>query len=103
MGYGYRLGVDLPGESRGFIPNSNYYNKVYGENRWSALTIISVAIGQGEVLATPLQIANLSATIANRGYFYTPHLVREIQDTVISRSLLHLSILWSILTITIMS
>ena len=47
MGYGYRLGVDLPGESRGFIPNSNYYNKVYGENRWSALTIISVAIGQG--------------------------------------------------------
>lgn len=84
MGYGYRLGVDLPGESRGFIPNSNYYNKVYGENRWSALSIISVAIGQGEVLATPLQIANLSATIANRGYFYTPHLVREIQDTVIS-------------------
>ena len=48
------------------------------------MTIISVAIGQGEVLATPLQIANLSATIANRGYFYTPHLVREIQDTVIS-------------------
>ena len=84
MGYGYRLGVDLPGESRGFIPNSNYYNNIYGENRWSALTIISVAIGQGEVLATPLQIANLAATIANRGYFYTPHLIREIQDTTIN-------------------
>lgn len=84
MGYGYRLGVDLPGESRGFIPNSAYYSKAYGENRWSALTIISVAIGQGEVLATPIQIANLAATIANRGYFYTPHVVKEIQDTVLN-------------------
>ena len=84
MGYGYRLGVDLPSESRGFIPNSNYYSKIYGEKRWRALTIISIAIGQGEVLATPLQIANLAATIANRGYFYTPHVVKEIQDTVLS-------------------
>lgn len=84
MGYGYRLGVDLPGESRGVIPNSAYYSKAYGENRWSALTIISVAIGQGEVLATPIQIANLAATIANRGYFYTPHVVKEIQDTVLN-------------------
>lgn len=78
MGYGYRLGVDLPGESRGFIPNSAFYSKIYGENRWKANTIISVAIGQGEVLATPLQIANLAATIANRGYFITPHVVKEI-------------------------
>ncbi len=84
MGYGYRLGIDLPGESRGYIPNSGVYNKVYGENRWSALTIISIAIGQGEILATPLQIANLSATIANRGYFYTPHVIKEIQDTTIN-------------------
>ena len=60
MGYGYRLGVDLPSESRGFIPNSNYYSKIYGEKRWRALTIISIAIGQGEVLATPLQIAKSS-------------------------------------------
>ncbi|MBP5497888.1 MAG: penicillin-binding protein 2 [Muribaculaceae bacterium] len=78
MGYGYRLGVDLPGESRGFIPNSKYYDKAYGEGNWSANTIISDAIGQGEVLATPLQIANLSATIANRGFFYTPHVVRGV-------------------------
>ena len=78
MGYGYKLGIDLPGESRGFIPNSAYYNRAYGEGRWSANTIISVAIGQGEVLATPLQIANLCATIANRGYFITPHVVKEI-------------------------
>lgn len=83
MGYGYKLGVDLPGEKRGFIPNSEYYDKYYRKGRWRALTIISVAIGQGEVLATPLQIANLSATIANRGHYYTPHVVKEIQDTII--------------------
>ena len=82
LGYGYKLGVDLPGESRGFIPNANFYNKVYGENRWNGNTIISVAIGQGEILATPLQIANLCATIANRGWFVTPHAVKEIEDTV---------------------
>lgn len=78
MGYGYRLGIDLPGESRGFIPNSGTYNKFYGNNRWNALTIISIAIGQGEILATPLQIANLAVTIANRGYYVAPHVVKEI-------------------------
>lgn len=83
MGYGYRLGVDLPSEGRGFIPNAKFYNKIYGENHWSANTIISIAIGQGEILATPLQIANLCATIANRGWFITPHVVKEIQDTLI--------------------
>lgn len=82
MGFGYRLGVDMPSEARGFLPNAKYYNKIYGEGRWSANTIISIAIGQGEVLATPLQIANLSATIANRGWFITPHVVKEIQDTI---------------------
>ncbi len=83
MGYGYKLGVDLPGEGRGFIPNDKFYNKFYGEGRWSANTIISVAIGQGEIMATPLQIANLCATIANRGWFITPHVVKQIQDTII--------------------
>lgn len=83
LGYGYPLGVDLPSEGRGFIPNAKFYNKVYGEGRWSANTIISVSIGQGEILATPLQIANLCATIANRGWFITPHIVKEIQDTII--------------------
>jgi penicillin-binding protein 2 len=77
-GYGYRLGIDLPGESRGYIPNSNVYDKVFG-NHWSSSTIISIAIGQGEITATPLQIANLATTIANRGYFYTPHIVKEIE------------------------
>lgn len=84
MGYGYRLGIDLPGEIRGFLPNANYYSKAYGEGHWSANTVISVSIGQGEVSATPLQIANLCATIANRGWFITPHVVKEIEDTVIA-------------------
>ena len=83
MGYGYKLGIDLPGEKRGFIPNSDYYDTFYKKGRWKALTIISVSIGQGEVLATPLQIANLSATIANRGYYYTPHVVKQIEDNEI--------------------
>ena len=82
MGYGYRLGIDLPGESRGFIPNTQYYNKMLSDT-WTANSVISVSIGQGEVLATPLQIANLCATVANRGWFVTPHVVKEIEDTVI--------------------
>lgn len=87
MGYGYRLGVDLPGEGRGFIPNDKFYNKFYGEGRWSANTIISVSIGQGEILATPLQIANLSATIANRGHYITPHVVKAVADSVLPADL----------------
>ena len=79
MGIGYRLGVDLPGENRGMIPNADYYDEHY-HGSWNALTIISIAIGQGEVTLTPLQIANLGATIANRGWFITPHVVHEIQN-----------------------
>lgn len=78
MGFGYKLGIDLPGEDRGMIPNAQYYDKNY-KGSWNGVTIISIAIGQGEVGLTPLQIANLGATIANRGYFYTPHVVKEIQ------------------------
>ena len=79
MGYGYKLGVDLPGEKRGMIPNAQYYDKAY-HGAWNGLTVISIAIGQGEVTATPLQICNLAATVANRGYFYTPHVVKSVQD-----------------------
>ncbi len=79
QGFGYRLGTDLPGEQRGLIPNAQFYDKAY-RGSWNGLTVISIAIGQGEILATPLQIANLGATIANRGYFITPHIVKEIQD-----------------------
>lgn len=82
MGFGYKLGVDLPYEKRGFIPNSEFYSRYLGKN-WKASNVISIAIGQGEVLVTPLQGANLAATIANRGYFYTPHIVKAIQDTIL--------------------
>lgn len=78
LGYGYRLGVDLAGERRGYIPNQQVYDKVY-KGRWNGNTIISIAIGQGEILATPLQIANLAALIANRGYYIRPHVVKSIQ------------------------
>lgn len=88
MGFGYRLGVDLPGEKRGLIPNADYYDNAYNKS-WNGLTVISISIGQGEVNLTPLQIANLGATIANRGYYYVPHVVRRIKgqplDTLYTR------------------
>ena len=78
MGFGYKLGIDLPGEKRGLIPNAEYYDNAY-RGSWNGLTVISISIGQGEVNLTPLQIANLGATIANRGYYYIPHVVKGIQ------------------------
>jgi len=88
MGFGYKLGIDLPGEKRGLIPNSQFYDKAY-DGSWNGLTVISIAIGQGEVNLTPLQIANLCSTIANRGYYYVPHVVRKVQgeplDTMYTR------------------
>lgn len=79
MGFGYALGIDLPGEKRGLIPNADFYDSRYNR-RWNGLTIISDAIGQGEITLTPLQIANLGATIANRGWYRTPHIVKGIEN-----------------------
>lgn len=79
MGFGYKTGIDLPGEKRGLIPNGDYYDNAY-KGSWNGLTVISISIGQGEVNLTPLQIANLAATIANRGYYVTPHVVKAIQN-----------------------
>lgn len=87
MGFGYKLGIDLPSEARGMIPNAQYYDKAY-KGSWNGLTVISIAIGQGEVTLTPLQIANLGATIANRGYYITPHVVRSIKGGQLADSLL---------------
>ena len=78
MGFGYKLGIDLPGEKRGLIPNGDYYDNAY-KGSWNGLTVISISIGQGEVNLTPLQIANLGATIANRGYYITPHVVKNVK------------------------
>ncbi|MBQ9469425.1 MAG: penicillin-binding protein 2 [Bacteroidales bacterium] len=80
FGYGSRLGVDLPNELGGVVPGSGIYDKVY-RGVWSSLTVISLSIGQGELLVTPLQMANLVSTIANRGYYITPHVVRSVEGS----------------------
>ncbi|NLE63522.1 MAG: penicillin-binding protein 2 [Bacteroidales bacterium] len=87
LGLGNKFNSDLPYELKGNIPKSSYYDHYYGTNRWKATTIISIAIGQGEVLATPVQLANLVAIIANKGYYYPPHLVKAIghKDSVNTR------------------
>lgn len=78
FGLGYKLGVDIANENRGFIPNSAYYDKAKGKN-WNSLGVVSLSIGQGELLLTPLQMANVAAIIANKGWFYTPHVVHKIE------------------------
>ncbi len=78
FGLGDFLGYDLPTGRKGRVPNKAYYDRVYGDNRWASSYIISNAIGQGEVSATPIQLANMTATIANRGYYYTPHIIKTI-------------------------
>lgn len=78
FGLGDYLGTDLPTGAPGRIPDVAYYDKWYGDGRWAASTIISNSIGQGEIAATPLQLANMTAAIANRGYFYTPHIIKSV-------------------------
>ena len=77
MGFGHKLGSDISFEKKGNIPTLNFYNKVYN-NRWNAMTIRSLSIGQGEINTTPLQMANYAALLANRGYYYIPHLVKAV-------------------------
>lgn len=84
FGLGTFLGYDLPTGRPGRIPNKEYYNRIYGENRWSSSTIISNSIGQGEVEVTPIQLANMTAAIANRGHYYTPHVLKKIGGEDIS-------------------
>ena len=76
FGFGTKLGIDVPGVKKGNIPDTAYYNRWYGEGKWAFSTIYSNSIGQGEVEVVPLQMANLACIVANRGFFYTPHLVR---------------------------
>ena len=77
FGFGHKLGSDFPSELGGNIPTSSYYNRIYGKGRWRFQTIVSLSIGQGEIGATPLQIANLAAIMANRGFYYIPHIVKD--------------------------
>jgi penicillin-binding protein 2 len=78
FGFGTNLGTDIPATKLGQVPGKAYYDNIYGEYRWAFSTIYSIAIGEGELLITPLQMANLAATIANRGWYRSPHTVRQI-------------------------
>lgn len=83
FGFGRNLGSDFPSELGGNIPSSKYYDRVYRKGSWRFQTVVSLSIGQGEIGATPLQIANLAAIMANRGYYYIPHLVKDSEGVVI--------------------
>ena len=79
FGFGSKLGTDYPGELGGNIPSSSYYDKIYGRGHWRFSSVVSLSIGQGEIGATPLQIANLAAILANRGWYITPHLLSDTE------------------------
>lgn len=81
FGLNARTGIDLPNEKKGILPSHNYYNKVYGENRWNFETIYYLGIGQGEISVTPVQMANVACILANKGYYYAPHLVKGIGES----------------------
>ena len=85
FGLGQFMGYDLPTGKKGNIPTSKTYNKVYPNGNWRATAIVSNAIGQGEVLMTPIQLANMMATVANEGYYYTPHIIKKIKGKVIDK------------------
>lgn len=81
FGFGKRLGIDLPNEKGGLVPDPGYYDRAYGGRPWKFSNIYSIAIGEGENMVVPLQMANFAATIANKGYYITPHLVKSIGDS----------------------
>lgn len=89
FGLGKTLGVDLPGEKGGFIPDTSFYDRWYGGKRWAFSTVYSNGIGQGEVEVVPLQMANLAAIFANKGSYFTPHIIKKIEgeDTIPTRFL----------------
>jgi len=84
FGFGSKLGIDLPHELKGIVPSVSFYDKYFRKGGWNSLTIISLAIGQGELAVTPLQMANLAAIIANKGYYLTPHVVKAIEGESIT-------------------
>ena len=83
FGFGQKLETDFPFELKGFVPMDSYYDRYYGKTGWNSLTVRSLAIGQGELGITPLQMANMTAAIANHGYYYTPHIVKEIEGEAV--------------------
>ena len=78
FGVGKKIGVDMPHELKGLIPSVEFYDKYYGKGHWKASTIYSLGIGQGELGINPMQMANIICIIANKGYYYTPHVIKQI-------------------------
>lgn len=85
FGLGNFLGYDLPPGRKGHVPTSKFYERFYPNGGWRSSTIISNSIGQGEVQMTPIQLANMMAAVANEGYFYTPHIIKKIEDHKIDK------------------
>jgi len=80
LGFGVKFDTDIPFELNGNIPSADYYDRIYTPGRWNSMTIRSLSIGQGEILVTPLQLANIAVIIANKGHYYPPHFVRAIGE-----------------------
>lgn len=85
FGLGNWLNNDLPTGQKGHVPSTSYYDNIYGKRRWKALTNLSLSIGQDALLSTPIQLANMTAAIANRGFYYTPHIVKKIENDSIDQ------------------
>lgn len=86
FGIGQELSSDFPNALRGYVPPESLYNRIYGKGHWNAMTVRSLAIGQGELGVTPLEMANYGAVLANRGFHYSPHLIKKIEEDTISQS-----------------
>lgn len=85
FGFGKKLGTDIPSEQAGTMPTAERYDRLHGKNRWKSLSIISLSIGQGEIGCTPLHLANFAATVANRGYYYIPHIQKDTPECPIDQ------------------
>ena len=85
FGLGQFMGYDLPTGKKGNVPTGKYYSKIYPNGGWKGSTIVSNSIGQGEILMTPIQLANMIATVANQGYYYTPHIIKKIENQKIDK------------------
>jgi penicillin-binding protein 2 len=83
MGFGHKLGSDTDAELAGNIPSAGSFDAIYGKGRWTSMTVRSLSIGQGEILTTPLQLANYGALLANRGYYIVPHVVKQIGEKAV--------------------
>ena len=80
FGVGQWMNNDFSSGKKGFLPKTEFYDNIYGKTHWNASTVLSLSIGQGELLLTPIQMANITAIIANRGYYFTPHIVKQIGE-----------------------